>query len=120
MDHQRQGDDGQVCTFPDDRGCAERNRIFRLRNGSLHVEQGLVFKEKHGVVALERGFEKALGSVGVGREDDSKTRQVSENRIVISGVMCGCRSAHSDTSTKHNRHLDPATAHILHFGDLVG
>ena len=66
------------------RGEPERYDVIRSRVGVHRValaEQVLVFQEKDGVLAAERGAQKAHDVTGPRREHDDETRGVGEDRL---------------------------------------
>ena len=78
-----------------------------------------MFQEHVRGVGGQGTTEQALGVVGIGRDNDAEPGEVGVERVVVAGMVRGGRVTDADTAPKQDRHLQSATAHVLHLGNLV-
>jgi hypothetical protein len=64
-------------------------------------------------------MQQPLGIIRGGGHDHSQPGEVGVHRVVIPRMVRGGRVPDPDAPPEQNRHLQPATTHVLHLRDLV-
>ncbi len=119
VNHQGQGDDRDIAPFTNDRRLSKADLLIAFGNQSLDCEKLAMLEEEYRIVAPEGMLEQSPSIARVRGHDHPQSWILSEQCVVIAGVMSGRRMADADAPAQHDRHLEPPTAHVGDLGNLV-